>query len=236
MGETRNKPFEMLGDKERQVFDLCGNIIEWGSNPDHVKFSGVVELKEQATALFAHLQGMDFDNNDKYYKIYQEYGELRNKFDHIKYLYHEELKKGAKIFIKIDITTEDVPSIIEKVKKELADKKKIEVFQDWHGHGYGDYVSIEIILSSPERCESLNVKEMYDYVKNASDPHTNELDKSIKGVFSDLPQTYAKVHDFGGYQFDTIWKNLTTPQMLERLAFVLEQVKKTPRVFKPGQP
>lgn len=234
--ETSRKPFEMLSGKERQVFDLCGEVIEWGSNPDHLKFPGVAELKEGATKLFAHLQGMDFDYDDKYYQIYQEYEELRRRFDHLKHLYHEELEHGAKILIKIDITTEDVPSIIEKIKKELADKKKIEVFQDWHGHGYGDYVSIEITMSSPERCESLKVKEMYDHVKNASDPHTNELDKLIKDTFSDRPKTFARLHDFGGYQFDTVWQNLTTPQMLERLSFILEQIKKTPRVFKPGQP
>lgn len=107
---------------------------------------------------------------------------------------------------------------------------------DWHGHGYSDYVWIEIDMSSPERCEFLMIKEMYDHVKNKSLPHTHELDKLVKSAFGELVQCDVHLHDFGGYEFNTIWKNLTTPQMLERLAFILEQVKKTPRVFKPGQP
>ncbi len=83
--KTFEKPVEYLSPKEKEVIELCSEIIRWtGQTQDKTLSSEKFDLRIKATKLYETLGNIDFHNNDSYYRVYEEFSELKKDYERLK--------------------------------------------------------------------------------------------------------------------------------------------------------
>lgn len=215
------KPFEYLGEKERQILELCKEIILWGTDPKNAKNWRSLGLKEKATELYDNLSNTDFDNDDKYYKLYEEYDKLKNEYEAMKdededNCAHSEIRGNPK-------------ELLEKIKYDFSSGKNISLSKEWETsrENYGDYVDI-VINRSEEKIE-LIITEMHDAFI-----YEDNLIDEIKHAFENLKLNYKyNEHDHGINVVEyTLKCNTKKFEEFEALLLsIFKIIKKAQRIF-----
>ena len=215
------KPFEYLSEKEKQILQLCQEIILWGTDLENVENPHSLDLKSRATDLYDRLSNTDMNNDDKYYRFYKEYDELKDYFERIKNIEYEDKRIEG-----------DSQELLDEIKNSFKSGKNIRLSKDWwmDQEGYGDYLNISIEHSN--NGIRLMINEMHDnYIYE--DDLVEEITNILKSF--NLEYKYEK-HDHSS-SADAIEHNfeceVTNFESLEELLLsIVEITEKTKRKFK----
>ena len=214
------KPYEYLGEKEKQILELCQEIILWGTDLENTRNSRSLEIKEKATELYDYLSSIDMNNDDKYYKLHAGYDQLKNEFEEVK---NTDNYTYAEIEGNFD-------ELLNKIKSDFKSGNNIVMEKNWENYQekYGDYVRIEI--NHFEGKVELAINEMHDSLI-----YENNLINEIKKIFENFKLKYEyNKHDHGERAIEYSFKsNLKKFEKFEKLLLsMFEIVEKTRRIFK----
>ena len=215
------KPFEYLSEKEGQIVQLCKEIILWGTNPENIKKSHSLDLKNKATDLYGRLSNIDMDNDDKYYKFYKEYDELKAYFEKI---------KGEEIEYEYEIIEGDFQELLDKIKNGFESGKNINLSKDWwtDQEAYGDYLNVSI--EHFDNRIRLIISEMHDNFI-----YENDLVEEIANILKsfNLEYKYKKHnHSLSLIEHDFECEVTNFESLEELLLSIFEITEKTERKFK----
>jgi len=215
------KPFEYLSEKEGQIVQLCKEIILWGTNPENIKKSHSLDLKNKATDLYGRLSNIDMDNDDKYYKFYKEYDELKAYFEKIK---EEEIE------YEYEIIEGDFQELLDKIKNGFESGKNINLSKDWwtDQEAYGDYLNVSI--EHFDNRIRLIISEMHDNFI-----YENDLVEEIASILKsfNLEYKYKKHnHSLSLIEHDFECEVTNFESLEELLLSIFEITEKTERKFK----
>ncbi len=202
------------------VSELCGEITAWGLKSENAKNPKSLELKEKAAALSARLINGDFDNGDKYYKLYEEYGKIKFEYEEIKsggrYVYTDIKGSSEKLFKNIKDTVAPGRGVVLN-KSFMVNKGR-----------YGDFVNV--VVEGGEEGVELIIIEMHDTVV-----YENSLINKIKQVFENLDINYE--HKEHTHESKTVEHQIKcSAEKLEELekllSSIFEVIEKTKRIPK----
>lgn len=170
---------EQLNESEKDIFGLTAEIIKW-SDPVYIRrYPGVTSLREEATRLYGMLSGMDYVNDDRYYKVAAEAERLRATFESLKQMVENEKAdagKGRNLLMNIDFEQgASVESVMENLRKNLKPGEHMRILKNWIPEtpsGEGDNIAISISMPpiSTGHCERIRVLENFSpyYFKGSS--------------------------------------------------------------------
>ncbi|MFA5211148.1 MAG: hypothetical protein WC414_01420 [Patescibacteria group bacterium] len=236
--EVFKKPPEYLGNKEKEVIDLCSEIITWSSKDKNIfYFFEKSKIREKATELYEKLNKMDFENDDKYYQIYEIYDSLLKEYKELKEKAENKVKENEKY--QIDFFKFDKEELIKKIFEEVKINKKFvgvqyTDFDFWKHGGYGDYIELQILKSDFNENEfAMIVEELWNYDFFENKPTVDILKKNFENKFPFKFDFNARQHDFdSAYDFWFKINNIPEDEAEEILKFIIENIKENPRVLK----
>jgi predicted CopG family antitoxin len=225
--KTFEKPFGHLYGKEKEVIDLCAEIIRWTTETSNNSlFMERSALREQATKLYEILGKMDFGHDDKYYKIYVQYDILKKNY--------EELKKKAEAYkvFEIDFINEKNSDIITTIFQH------IEKYGTFSGEQYAKYVGgygdhIRLLVNKKNNSYDIHMNELWNYDEHESKPHIDKMINKFKEKF--IFQTYydRRQHDYdSAYEFNFGVDDIPQKDIASVLEFIIKNIKLTPRIRK----
>lgn len=77
----REKPFEILSDKEKEAYQLAKDIVLWTRDEFVAQWPGALEILDRANKLYNLVNGMDAEHDDQYYKVHEMVGQLRREYE-----------------------------------------------------------------------------------------------------------------------------------------------------------
>lgn len=224
MTSSAEKPYEHLSSSEKDIFNVCGEIIKykWGElhSPELLK------LRERATNLFAKMRNVDLSEHDSYYKLIAEANELRKEFQEIK----SQPTEHKYIDSPGDINNAE--GIASKLVGELKSSKSVNTWFEWIPadqdlNPYGDMTGIYISYQGESDELELSFTETISRGESIGSSHVKEFYRVFNPKNADLQQ-----HKHEGLDAFELWltmKDLSEDQVREAIINFVEIMRENPR-------
>lgn len=188
----------------------------------------MLAIKERATKLFEKLSGTDIHNDEKYYRLYEDFDNLKRDFLSVREDIDCENKRPA----CFDIDQKELDILLDEIFELIKQKKNITIEKNFPStqEGYGDYVDID--LTWGEEASVMDVKEMHD--KYFYDNNLVEELKNILNQFGINIDYHEHFHGFGAmeYNMECILENKNSEELLDLIKKLIEVIKETKRKVK----
>jgi len=241
--KTFETHWENLDSKSKETIELCKEIILW-STSGHTFFSERYDLRKEVTDLYDRLGKTDMINDDKYYKIYEEFSRIQNNYLKLKEKVEKEDKKNK--VIPIDFINEPAEEIINKIQKRLEEFNFFNGEQEWLKGGtkdstYGDFINIKVRGMENSKY-NISLDEIFNTYIHKGVPHIHEFIKKFEKQFTpeikkDIKTFYHyRLHDYDeAYEFTSSLKNIDSDKLSDILEFIINTIKSNPRERKNKQ-
>ena len=222
---SAEKPYEHLSSAEKEIFNICGEIIryKWGEthSPELLK------LRERATDLFAKMRKVDISEHDSYYKLIAEANELKKEFQEI------ESRPTEHKYIESPGDINNAEGIADKLIGELKRSKSINTWFEWFPadqdlNPYGDMTGIYISYQGESDELELSFTETISRRESIGGSHVKEFYRVFNPKNADLQE-----HKHEGLDAFELWltmKDLSEDQTRETIINFVEIMRENPRV------
>jgi hypothetical protein len=239
---TGEKYPEQLSESERDVLGLCSEIVKW-TDPVYLRhYPGILELKDEATDLYADISRMDYVNDDDYYKVSHRAERVRAKFEALKKEIEEKIAKGApeeEALIRAEFERgATVPKIMEELAKQLVPNAQVEVVrtfvpesEDYEGDSIRLWIKMPPIATG--YCERLQVNEDFASASFAGHPILEGFAAQPSSRLLDI--RIRKHEDRDQLEGWGHAEDVPLKQALNITRKLLELVQKTSRRWRPGE-
>lgn len=221
---SAEKPYEQLSSSERDIFNICGEIIAYKRGVGDVE---LLKLRERATNLFARMREVDLSEHDSYFKLIAEANELKGEFEIIK----KQLKEDK--YISIDFKADSAEDIVDKLVGELTTSKSVRTLFEWFPADqdfdpFGDATVIDIVHQEASDEFKLQFTETLNHKRFTSAAH-------IKAFYemSSLKNAKLHVHEHEGLdttEFSLTISDLSQEQVRAKIKDFIEIIKRNPRM------
>ncbi len=228
---SAEKPYEHLSSTEKEIFDVCGEIVKYKWGKSHSP--ELLKLRERATELFAKTRKVDLSEHDSYFKLIAEANELKKEFEEIK-----NRPRDYRYF-EFDLEVNSSEKITDELMVKLLDTKEVSTSWDWIPQEYlseeaqadsyyNDMTMINIIRQEKSDKFTLRFNEMFNDSEFKSFAHIQTFYKTFQLEDSRLTE---HDHEATRESWLTI-ENLTQEQVKEKVKNFIEIIKANPRLNK----
>jgi len=235
---SAEKPYEHLSFSEKEIFNICGEIIKYRWGYSHGP--ELLKLRERATDLFAKMRKVDISEHDSYYKLIAEANELKKEFEKLKNQPTENK------LVDIDLDKSSAEDAVNIVLNGLANSKSVRVYFDWIQipddvyldeeeqvtHAYDDVTVIDVIRQEKSDKFKLFLNETFNHGEFTSIPHIKAF-REVSGMSMKNGQ-YGE-HEHEGLDIKDLWlytQDLSLDEVQEKIKFFFKVIKDNPRLKK----